>query len=121
MDRPPTHALTRPTSSSCAPYLGDRQPRIAAVSLEEVVHPPAWTPQGERMRSILLTSSMLWVLCAVFSGGCDGDGDADGDADSDPCDGVDCSGHGDCGVFSGEPRCLCEEGMRDQLAHRSSP
>ncbi len=40
------------------------------------------------------------------------DGDADGDSDGDPCATVDCSGHGECGVFGGEPRCVCDDGYR---------
>lgn len=63
----------------------------------------------ERGRSALRAAGILWMVmfAAVFvSAGC---GDK-GKGEDDPCEGVDCSGHGVCVVEEGEGVCECDTG-----------
>lgn len=53
----------------------------------------------------------------------DADGEADDvpDADLDPCEGVTCSGHGECVVDDGEPECDCDVGYAGDACSECYP
>lgn len=73
------------------------------------------------IRSVLSRLILFGGLLLPLGSGCGGDrrqvcdgpdcgSDADVDADADPCDGIECSGHGDCFTDGTSIACLCEPG-----------
>ena len=52
-----------------------------------------------------MRSLIACMLSGLFMAACGGNGNPD-----DPCEGVDCSGHGTCNVVSAEAKCTCEFG-----------